>query len=93
MNQKRNSQDAAAQARRESFNEMKPPAGFIGKMWNKYVLSICRWLTYDTNTRTVSLQEVVVLAHLQSEILNDVRYKYENSHFAGWRCSRIRTWR
>ena len=35
MNQKRYSQDAAAQARRQSFNEMKPTTGFIGKMWNK----------------------------------------------------------
>jgi hypothetical protein len=39
INQKRNSGDAAAQARRESFNEQKPQAGFLGKMWNKYVYS------------------------------------------------------
>lgn len=37
MNQKRNSTDIAASARRESFHEMKPQAGFIGKMWHKYV--------------------------------------------------------
>lgn len=36
MNQKRNSGDAAAAARRQSFNEMKPEAGIIGNMWNKY---------------------------------------------------------
>ncbi|KUJ22321.1 uncharacterized protein LY89DRAFT_574784 [Mollisia scopiformis] len=37
MSQKRNSTDAAAAARRESFHEMKPASGFIGKMWHKYV--------------------------------------------------------
>jgi hypothetical protein len=37
MEQKRGSQDAAAQARRQSFNEQKPQAGFLGNMWNKYV--------------------------------------------------------
>jgi len=36
MSQKRNSGDAAAQARRESFNEQKPQAGFLGKMWNNF---------------------------------------------------------
>ncbi|KAF4633735.1 hypothetical protein G7Y89_g4375 [Cudoniella acicularis] len=36
MNQKRNSQDSAAAARRQSFNEQKPATGFIGKMWNNY---------------------------------------------------------
>ncbi|KAK0126203.1 hypothetical protein ONS95_007817 [Cadophora gregata] len=36
MNQKRNSQDANAQARRESFNDMKPATGVIGKMWNSF---------------------------------------------------------
>jgi hypothetical protein len=36
MNQKRNSGDAAAAARRQSFNEQKPAAGIIGSMWNKY---------------------------------------------------------
>ncbi|RDW67772.1 hypothetical protein BP6252_09168 [Coleophoma cylindrospora] len=35
MNHKRNSQDAAAAARRQSFNEMKPTPGFIGQMWQK----------------------------------------------------------
>ena len=35
MNQKRSSGDAAAAARRQSFHEQKPAAGFIGKMWNK----------------------------------------------------------
>ena len=38
INQKRNSTDAAAQARRQSFNEMKPQPGILGNMWNKYVL-------------------------------------------------------
>ncbi|CZS91550.1 uncharacterized protein RAG0_02139 [Rhynchosporium agropyri] len=37
VNQKRNSGDAAAQARRESFNDMKPAPGLIGKMWNNFV--------------------------------------------------------
>lgn len=37
MNQKRNSGDATAAARRQSFNEMKPAPGIIGKMWHKYV--------------------------------------------------------
>ncbi|KAH7417093.1 hypothetical protein BKA64DRAFT_701880 [Cadophora sp. MPI-SDFR-AT-0126] len=36
INQKRNSQDATAQARRESFNDMKPATGIIGKMWNNF---------------------------------------------------------
>lgn len=36
MNQKRNSGDAAAQARRQSFNEQKPQPGVLGNMWNKY---------------------------------------------------------
>ena len=36
MNQKRNSGDAAAAARRQSFNEQKPTVGIIGNMWNKY---------------------------------------------------------
>ncbi|KAG4434732.1 hypothetical protein IFR05_009785 [Cadophora sp. M221] len=36
MNQKRNSGDATAQARRESFNDMKPATGIIGKMWNNF---------------------------------------------------------
>jgi hypothetical protein len=37
MNQKRNSTDAAAAARRQSFHDQKPQAGIIGKMWNRYV--------------------------------------------------------
>ncbi|CAG8957840.1 hypothetical protein HYFRA_00000180 [Hymenoscyphus fraxineus] len=37
MNQKRNSTDEAANARRMSFNEQKPAPGFIGKMWNNFV--------------------------------------------------------
>ncbi|TQS36748.1 hypothetical protein Golomagni_02791 [Golovinomyces magnicellulatus] len=37
INQKRNSADEAAQARRASFNDMTPPPGFIGRMWNKYL--------------------------------------------------------
>jgi hypothetical protein len=37
MNQKRNSGDAAAQARRQSFHDQKPAPGIIGKMWHKYV--------------------------------------------------------
>ncbi|RDW73998.1 hypothetical protein BP5796_07440 [Coleophoma crateriformis] len=36
MNHKRNSQDAAAAARRQSFNEMKPAPGFIGQMWQNF---------------------------------------------------------
>jgi len=39
MNQKRNSTDAAAAARRQSFHDQKPQAGIIGKMWHKYVFS------------------------------------------------------
>ncbi|PQE20828.1 conidiation-specific expression protein [Rutstroemia sp. NJR-2017a BBW] len=35
MNQKRNSIDAAAAARRQSFTEQAPKAGFVGQMWNK----------------------------------------------------------
>ncbi|TVY20383.1 hypothetical protein LARI1_G000947 [Lachnellula arida] len=35
VNQKRNSTDAAAQARKESFSDQKPATGIIGKMWNK----------------------------------------------------------
>jgi hypothetical protein len=38
INQKRNSTDAAAAARRQSFHDQKPAAGFIGKMWHKYVI-------------------------------------------------------
>jgi len=36
MNQKRNSVDANAAARKASFAEMKPEAGIIGKMWNNF---------------------------------------------------------
>ncbi|CZR50640.1 uncharacterized protein PAC_00514 [Phialocephala subalpina] len=36
MNQKRNSTDAAANARRQSFNEMQPTTGFVGKMWHNF---------------------------------------------------------
>jgi hypothetical protein len=36
MNQKRNSTDAAAAARRQSFHDQKPQAGIIGKLWHKY---------------------------------------------------------
>ncbi|TVY52680.1 hypothetical protein LCER1_G003138 [Lachnellula cervina] len=35
VNQKRNSTDAAAKARKESFSDQKPATGIIGKMWNK----------------------------------------------------------
>ncbi|POS86610.1 hypothetical protein EPUL_002053 [Erysiphe pulchra] len=35
INQKRNSVDEAAQARRASFNNMTPPPGFFGRLWNK----------------------------------------------------------
>jgi hypothetical protein len=40
MDQKRTewSGDAAAQARRDSFNDQKPQAGIFGTMWNKYAL-------------------------------------------------------
>jgi len=36
MNQKRNSTDAAAAARRQSFHDQKPAVGFIGKMWHNF---------------------------------------------------------
>ncbi|KAN0122540.1 hypothetical protein V8E51_000866 [Hyaloscypha variabilis] len=36
INQKRNSTDAAAAARRQSFHDQKPAAGFIGKMWHNF---------------------------------------------------------
>ncbi|PMD24867.1 hypothetical protein NA56DRAFT_642682 [Hyaloscypha hepaticicola] len=36
MNQKRNSTDAAAAARRQSFHDQKPQAGILGKMWNSF---------------------------------------------------------
>lgn len=35
VNQKRNSLDETAKARRDSFNDQKPAAGIIGNMWNK----------------------------------------------------------
>ncbi|KAK2628195.1 hypothetical protein QTJ16_002841 [Diplocarpon rosae] len=35
INQKRNSIDASARARRESFADVKPAPGVIGKLWNK----------------------------------------------------------
>ncbi|QDS74830.1 hypothetical protein FKW77_002687 [Venturia effusa] len=37
--QKRGSMDEAAQARRQSIQEQMPQSGFLGKMWNKFVLS------------------------------------------------------
>jgi hypothetical protein len=37
MSQKRNSTDATANARRESFADQKPATGIIGSMWQKYV--------------------------------------------------------
>jgi hypothetical protein len=40
MNQKRNSTDAAAAARRQSFHDQKPQAGFLGQMWHKYVVRL-----------------------------------------------------
>jgi len=36
MNQKRNSTDAAAAARRESFHDQKPATGFVGNMWHNF---------------------------------------------------------
>ncbi|KAI9863239.1 MAG: hypothetical protein M1824_000439 [Vezdaea acicularis] len=36
MNQKRNSTDITAAARRSSFAEQKPQAGFIGQMWHNF---------------------------------------------------------
>ena len=36
MDQKRNSLDAEAKKRRESFNDQKPATGFVGNMWNRY---------------------------------------------------------
>ncbi|KAI9724460.1 MAG: hypothetical protein M1812_000528 [Candelaria pacifica] len=35
MNQKRNSTDTAATARRASFADQKPGGGFIGNLWNR----------------------------------------------------------
>lgn len=37
-NQKRSNSDAAAKARRESFADQAPKAGFMGSMWNRYVV-------------------------------------------------------
>ncbi|MCJ1350453.1 MAG: hypothetical protein MMC33_000434 [Icmadophila ericetorum] len=39
MNQKRNSVDANAAQRKASFAEMKPAPGFLGSMWNKWVIT------------------------------------------------------
>ncbi|TVY25007.1 Conidiation-specific protein [Lachnellula hyalina] len=36
VNQKRNSTDAAANARKQSFSDMKPATGFLGKMWSDF---------------------------------------------------------
>ncbi|KAH6666623.1 hypothetical protein B0J14DRAFT_659665 [Halenospora varia] len=36
INQKRNSTDQTAEARRASFAEQKPATGFIGKLWNNF---------------------------------------------------------
>ncbi|KIN04021.1 hypothetical protein OIDMADRAFT_18146 [Oidiodendron maius Zn] len=36
MNHKRGSTDAEAMARRQSFHDQKPAAGFFGAWWNKY---------------------------------------------------------
>jgi len=36
MNQKRNSIDTSAAARKASFAEQKPAPGFIGSMWNSF---------------------------------------------------------
>jgi hypothetical protein len=36
VNHKRGNVDAAAQARRASWDEQKPAPGFIGTMWNKF---------------------------------------------------------
>ncbi|CCU76783.1 unnamed protein product [Blumeria hordei] len=38
MDQKRNNSDAAAQARRASFHNMKPTPGFFGKIWHNFTL-------------------------------------------------------
>ncbi|KAI6249610.1 hypothetical protein HI914_01914 [Erysiphe necator] len=38
INQKRNSVDEAFQARRASFNNMTPPPGFFGRIWNNYTM-------------------------------------------------------
>ncbi|KAF7894397.1 uncharacterized protein EAF01_009848 [Botrytis porri] len=35
--QKRSNSDAASKARRESFAEQAPKAGFVGQMWNSIV--------------------------------------------------------
>ncbi|KAI9848748.1 MAG: hypothetical protein M1837_006835 [Sclerophora amabilis] len=36
MNQKRNSLDATATARKASFTEQQPKPGFLGSIWNNY---------------------------------------------------------
>ncbi|KAB8302040.1 hypothetical protein EYC80_005492 [Monilinia laxa] len=36
-NQKRSNSDAAAKARRESFADQAPKAGFVGSIWNSFV--------------------------------------------------------
>ncbi|ESZ98897.1 hypothetical protein SBOR_0755 [Sclerotinia borealis F-4128] len=36
-NQKRSSSDAASIARRQSFADQAPKAGFVGKMWESFV--------------------------------------------------------
>lgn len=41
MTQKRSSGDAAAAARRQSWNEQKPAGGLLVYMWEKYVT--CAW--------------------------------------------------
>ncbi|KAK0632360.1 hypothetical protein B0T14DRAFT_560060 [Immersiella caudata] len=37
QNQKRNNNDPASVARRQSMNEQRPKPGFIGQMWNNWV--------------------------------------------------------
>ncbi|KAI9818121.1 MAG: hypothetical protein M1827_000746 [Pycnora praestabilis] len=36
MNQKRNSSDVSATARKASFAEQKPASGFVGQIWNNF---------------------------------------------------------
>ncbi|RAL63067.1 hypothetical protein DID88_004152 [Monilinia fructigena] len=37
---KRSNSDAAAKARRESFADQAPKAGFVGSMWNSFVKGV-----------------------------------------------------
>jgi len=49
MDQKRNSLDATAKARRQSFHDMKPATGFVGNMWNRYVARVFDLSVYSND--------------------------------------------